>query len=123
MSVSLEALAMAGANYLESGMDIEEWEQQDLGPPPPHLLAEEEEREEEEKIYQKKNNEDDGRIGDDLVTILYHVKESLIRMITNERTARRVWSIGRTYMRAIIRVLVMIRIDIINRCKASSPPY
>ena len=49
MSVSLEALAMAGANYLESGMDIEEWEQQDLGPPPPHLLAEEEEREEEEK--------------------------------------------------------------------------
>ena len=49
MSVSLEALAMAGANYLESGMDIEEWEQQDLGTPPPHLLAEEEEREEEEK--------------------------------------------------------------------------
>ena len=97
MPVSLEALAMAGVNYLESGMDIEEWEHKDLGLPPPHLLTEE-----EEEIYLKKNNEDDGSIRDDLITILYHVKESLIRKIMNERTARRVWSVVRTFIRAIL---------------------
>ena len=106
MSVSLEALAMAGVNYLESGMDIEEWERQDLGPPPSHLLAEEEEEEEEEKgMFQEKNHEH----GD-----------------TNEKTriARPVRSIGRTYLRVIISVLVMMRIDITNKCtKASSPPF
>lgn len=42
MSVSLEALAMAGADYLEWDMDVEEWEQKDLEPPLPHLLVEEE---------------------------------------------------------------------------------
>ncbi|KAJ0083019.1 hypothetical protein Patl1_12405 [Pistacia atlantica] len=43
MSVSLEALAMAGTDYAELGMDFEEWEhREDLEPPPPHLLADEE---------------------------------------------------------------------------------
>ncbi|KAJ0082097.1 hypothetical protein Patl1_12412 [Pistacia atlantica] len=43
MSVSLEALAMAGTDYAEWGMDFEEWEhREDLEPPPPHLLADEE---------------------------------------------------------------------------------
>lgn len=44
--VSLEALAMAGVNYVEYGMSIEEWEHRELDPyPPPHLLADEEEDE------------------------------------------------------------------------------
>lgn len=48
MSVSLEALAMAGASGVECAMDIEEWERNDLEQyPPPHLLAEDEEEEEE----------------------------------------------------------------------------
>ncbi|GMI67942.1 hypothetical protein HRI_000463500 [Hibiscus trionum] len=38
MSVSIEALAMAGVDYMEWGMDIEEWEC-DHELPPPHLLA------------------------------------------------------------------------------------
>ncbi|KHN31377.1 hypothetical protein glysoja_023031 [Glycine soja] len=44
MSVSLEALAMAGASDVEFAMDIEEWERKDLEQyPPPHLLAHEKE--------------------------------------------------------------------------------
>ncbi|KAL5751501.1 hypothetical protein ACOSP7_021708 [Xanthoceras sorbifolium] len=40
MGVSLEALAMADVEYVEWGMDIEEWEHEDsLRPPSPHLLA------------------------------------------------------------------------------------
>lgn len=47
MSVSIEALAMAGANYIECGIDTEQWEREDLAElPPPHLLAEEEDDEE-----------------------------------------------------------------------------
>ena len=66
-------------NYIESGMDIEEWQRHNLASPPPHLVAHEEE---EEENYQKKNNEDD------LITILfYHVKE---------------YPIGRSFMRAIL---------------------
>ncbi|KAF2293036.1 hypothetical protein GH714_035567 [Hevea brasiliensis] len=44
MTVSIEALAMAGMDYLEWGMDVQEWEREE--PPPPHLLAEEEKEEE-----------------------------------------------------------------------------
>ncbi|XVF15215.1 hypothetical protein REPUB_Repub09cG0131500 [Reevesia pubescens] len=46
MSVSIEALAMAGTDYIEWGMGIEEWEQE-LEFPPAYLLADEEEGEEE----------------------------------------------------------------------------
>lgn len=49
MSVSIEALAMAGADYVEWGIDMEEWEQREMERPPPHLLADEEEKEGDEK--------------------------------------------------------------------------
>ena len=45
MSVSIEALVMAGVDYLEWGMDIEEWERDDEVSPP-HLLADDGEEEE-----------------------------------------------------------------------------
>ncbi|KDP46813.1 hypothetical protein JCGZ_24022 [Jatropha curcas] len=46
MSVSMEALAMAGVDYLEWGKQVQEWKQDDeFESPPPHLLAEEEEEE------------------------------------------------------------------------------
>lgn len=41
MSVSFEALAMAGVDYNECGISMEEWEQSEMTTPP-HLLAEEE---------------------------------------------------------------------------------
>ncbi|XWS33336.1 hypothetical protein CRYUN_Cryun22dG0073100 [Craigia yunnanensis] len=41
MSVSIEALAMAGVDFMEWGMDIEEWKRDDKLPPP-HLLADNE---------------------------------------------------------------------------------
>ncbi|GJZ32981.1 hypothetical protein Tco_0578417 [Tanacetum coccineum] len=37
MSISNEALAMAGVDYNEWGMDIEEYERREMEPPPPHL--------------------------------------------------------------------------------------
>ncbi|XVE83126.1 hypothetical protein DITRI_Ditri16bG0062300 [Diplodiscus trichospermus] len=50
-SVSIEALAMAGVDFMEWGMDIEEWERDDELPPP-HLLADDEEEEEEEEFLE-----------------------------------------------------------------------
>ncbi|KAL7230694.1 hypothetical protein ACSBR2_009052 [Camellia fascicularis] len=47
MSISFEALAMSGTNYLEFGMDIEEWERLD-SEVPSHLYADEQEEEEGE---------------------------------------------------------------------------
>ena len=41
MLVSIEALAMAGVDYNEWGMDLEEWERIEDGPPAPHLYADE----------------------------------------------------------------------------------
>ncbi|KAL4578024.1 hypothetical protein LXL04_014139 [Taraxacum kok-saghyz] len=47
MSISIEALAMAGVDYNEWGMDFEEWERmQEMGPPPPHLYSEDYEEDE-----------------------------------------------------------------------------
>jgi hypothetical protein len=42
-TVSLEALAMAGLDYLEFAVDAEQWEH-DMAQAPPHLLVEEEEQ-------------------------------------------------------------------------------
>lgn len=57
MSISIEALAMVGADYLDWGMDIEEWERRD-SELPPHLLAEQEkeddDEEEEVRVQRKK---------------------------------------------------------------------
>ncbi|XP_012853294.1 PREDICTED: cytochrome P450 71B36 [Erythranthe guttata] len=52
MSISLEALAMSGANFLEVGFDMNEWEQME-SEVPPHLLADEEEENEEEEEEKK----------------------------------------------------------------------
>ncbi|KAG2286537.1 hypothetical protein Bca52824_046141 [Brassica carinata] len=50
----MEALAMAGADYQEWGLSIEEWEFQE-SVVPPHLLADDAEKDEEEDHQ----NEDD----------------------------------------------------------------
>ncbi|KAG6604036.1 Zinc finger protein STOP1-like protein, partial [Cucurbita argyrosperma subsp. sororia] len=56
MSVSLEALAMAGMDSGEWGIDVEEWETQDLDRcPPPYLLAEE--RDDDEASEQPSGSE------------------------------------------------------------------
>ncbi|GMI86585.1 hypothetical protein HRI_002327800 [Hibiscus trionum] len=46
MSVSIEALAMAGVDYMEWGIHIEDWEREDELPPP-HLLADDDGEEEQ----------------------------------------------------------------------------
>ncbi|XP_052195115.1 uncharacterized protein LOC127803121 [Diospyros lotus] len=52
MSVSIEALAMAGANYLDYGMDIKEWERL-ASQLPPHLFLEEDD---DDVGMERKNN-------------------------------------------------------------------
>lgn len=47
----MEAMAMAGIDYTECGMDTNEFEKEDYYDPPPHLLVVEEEA-------MKKNNSD-----------------------------------------------------------------
>jgi hypothetical protein len=37
--MSIEALAMAGMDYRESGIKLEEWEKSGLEQPPLHLVA------------------------------------------------------------------------------------
>ncbi|KAJ0082098.1 hypothetical protein Patl1_12413 [Pistacia atlantica] len=54
MSVSMEALAMAGTDYLEWGVEIEDWEHEDFEPPPSHLLADEEDEDDETRRESKK---------------------------------------------------------------------
>uniref|UniRef100_A0A803KSI7 Uncharacterized protein n=1 Tax=Chenopodium quinoa TaxID=63459 RepID=A0A803KSI7_CHEQI len=44
MSISLEALAMAGEDYASFGLETEEWERADLEETPDHLLAAEDEQ-------------------------------------------------------------------------------
>lgn len=68
---SMEALAMAGVDYQEWGLSIEEWELQE-SVVPPHLLADdfEDEEEEEEDIHSDNDDseveeEDDHRRDDD----------------------------------------------------------
>ncbi|KAL2453262.1 Uncharacterized protein Adt_49234 [Abeliophyllum distichum] len=56
MSISLEALAMSGANYLEYGLDVEEWEQLE-SKVPLHLLADDKD-EDEERDKDKRNKID-----------------------------------------------------------------
>ncbi|KAK8716502.1 hypothetical protein V6N13_043809 [Hibiscus sabdariffa] len=52
MPVSIEALAMAGVDYMDWGMDIEEWECDDELPPP-HLLADDDDDKEDELMQRK----------------------------------------------------------------------
>ncbi|XP_010526659.1 PREDICTED: prostatic spermine-binding protein [Tarenaya hassleriana] len=69
MAVSLEALAMAGADYRQWGLDIEEWEDQDsdVDHVPPHLLADDDEEEQEEHDdHQPRDDEDGDRCDKDL---------------------------------------------------------
>ncbi|KAL1568057.1 hypothetical protein AAHA92_03464 [Salvia divinorum] len=47
MTISLEALAMSGANFLEVGLDVKEWEQTDLEIPS-YLLADNEEEDDDD---------------------------------------------------------------------------
>ncbi|CAA0833906.1 Unknown protein [Striga hermonthica] len=54
MRVSLEAQAMSGANYLEHGYDMEEWERMESEVPAYLLAEEDEEKKEPEKIVRKR---------------------------------------------------------------------
>ncbi|GER53465.1 actin-binding FH2 protein [Striga asiatica] len=53
MRVSLEAQAMSGANYVENGYDIEEWERMESEVPAYLLAEEDEEKIEPNKIVHK----------------------------------------------------------------------
>ncbi|CAL1400171.1 unnamed protein product [Linum trigynum] len=66
LSISLEALAMAGVDYVEWGMDAEEWERQQLRqPPPPHLLADDHDLQEDHSPAATVVENDAGHNGND----------------------------------------------------------
>uniref|UniRef100_A0A5B7BHW5 Uncharacterized protein n=1 Tax=Davidia involucrata TaxID=16924 RepID=A0A5B7BHW5_DAVIN len=139
MSISIEALAMAGANYLESGMEIEEWERRDLETPP-YLLAEAEDeialgerknirlshhsfhtgflKPVDKSITVGRNNPsnddedcDDFDNDDDGVTVGCHLKVGLER-VRDKKTFKCLRSIGMMVMCAIIRLLMILRTEI-----------
>ncbi|KAK8652817.1 hypothetical protein V6N13_126840 [Hibiscus sabdariffa] len=104
MSVSIEALAMAGVDYKDWGMYIEEWERDDELPAP-HLLADADGEEEEEfmrKRFHRKNNnrnvEDDG--GDHEV--------GYRGMVQWRRRMENVWLCLLTMVKTMIKLLVII---------------
>jgi hypothetical protein len=115
--VPLEALAMAGADYLEFSLDAEEWESQDLmqAEAPPHLLVEEEEEEEQgafptTHIFRSLHAEDYGD-GDDDDRVAVKCQSKLgVGGIIDESTEKCLSSI-RLVVRAIMRLLLIIRID------------
>ncbi|XP_059432573.1 uncharacterized protein LOC132165892 [Corylus avellana] len=109
MAVSLEALAMAGADYLEFSLDAEEWESQDLmqAETPPHLLVEEEE---EQGAFPTTHffrslhaKDDDAPDADDRITVKC---KSKVGGIIDESIEKCLSSI-RLVVRAIIRLLLM----------------
>ncbi|KAA8546806.1 hypothetical protein F0562_003270 [Nyssa sinensis] len=125
-----DALAMAGANYLESGIEIEEWERRDLEPPP-HLLAEEEE-EERENMYgfpithftQDSQNQltnlskwaETSTSNDDGVNVRRHPNVGLESGIDKKRFGS-LRSIGVMVICAITKVLMILRTEIRKRLK------
>lgn len=144
MSVSMEALAMAGADYLEYGKDIEEWEHEDLEPTPPHLLADDDDDEEEDVrakfqygfpslhfsqdlLKPSRHSSSSGGYdnGDeDQITIPYQPKLDFgICSNKDKSLAWRVRSIRLTLamMRAVLRLLMSFSIDIGKKIKTPSP--
>lgn len=114
--VSLEALAMAGADYLEFSLDDEEWESQDLmkAEAPPHLLVEEEEEEEQgafptTHIFRNLHAEDygdgDGN-GDDRVAVKCQSNLGVGGII--DESIENCLSSIRLVVRAIMRLLLII---------------
>lgn len=65
MTVSLEALAMSGADFLKVGLDFEEWEQNDSEIPPYMLADEEDEDADDDNVkglkYGNVGDNDDGK--------------------------------------------------------------
>lgn len=124
MAFSLEALAMAGTDYLEFGVDVEEWEQ-DLGEPPPHLLVEEEDKGAEVvrrnsypfpsshilPIHHAKDKTDHGdEYQSDVVTVTSRPEVGL-GGITEQRMAKCSTSIG-LMVRATTRLLTIIIMNV-----------
>ncbi|KAK9713470.1 hypothetical protein RND81_06G029600 [Saponaria officinalis] len=68
MSVSLEALAMAGEDYVNFGMKMEEWERVEVEETPDHLMAYEDDDEYEEPWFLPRiSNANNDGVNDDVV--------------------------------------------------------
>lgn len=123
MSIPIEALAMAGVDYIEWGMDIEDWERDD-GLPPPHLLADVYEEEEEEEFTKRHvkqgcsininssfpcyNQEDDDNASEGSVTEFCYPIPGVFHEWRN--TTEKIWLY---FMPIVKRVLTMIKLLIV----------
>ena len=105
---------MAGVDYIEWGMDVEEWERENSELPPPHLLAEEE----EEKQQQHCESRD---IGGAPLDCNPRISKGRSRIRVTERTWK--WLIC---MKMIItavrtRVVLIMRKRLINKPLVAAP--
>ena len=107
MSVSLESLGISRLNYHESGIEVKEL---DL-PPPIYSISEQVHWSEKQQRRWWPQCRWFGS------NIMPAKRMSDINIMHTIRTSRRVWSRGMTIMRAIIRVSMIIRMDIIYRLK------
>lgn len=74
MSISIEALAMAGTDHIEWGMSFAEWERMDIGPPPPYLY-------DDEDCDFKQHHEEDKEVVELKIDSSYHSQDVLIKGI------------------------------------------
>lgn len=121
MAISLEALAMSGADYIEYGMDIEEWELLD-SETPPHLLADEEDEQEEtiRPVFRllsdwKTNPSRDNEVCDGFLRKI-HSGRGLER-IQEAKLAEWLKSFGKMMINPFIRLLVILRTVVGGRLK------
>ncbi|OAY35825.1 uncharacterized protein LOC122725243 [Manihot esculenta] len=109
MRVSLEALAMADMDYVEWGMDVQEWErreEEEDGAPPPHLLAEEDE-------------DEDFPLNLNFPGKLSHVEANQSRNEDENNVAQSEWWKAIFLMvKTIIRILIITWVDIRERCNS-----
>ncbi|CAH1436879.1 unnamed protein product [Lactuca virosa] len=76
MSISIEALAMAGTDHIEWGMSFAEWERMDIGPPPPYLY------DDEDCDFEQQHHEEDKEVVElKQIDSSYHSQDVLIKGI------------------------------------------
>ncbi|KAK3225915.1 hypothetical protein Dsin_005779 [Dipteronia sinensis] len=109
MSISMEALAMAGVDYVEWGMNVEEWEREDSELTPAHLLAEEEEEEEQQQHRGSCLLKDVGGVTLDCNPRVSKVGRSSIVDIGHQRMWKWLIYVKMMVAAAVIRLVLMMR--------------
>ncbi|TXG60698.1 hypothetical protein EZV62_015271 [Acer yangbiense] len=109
------SISMAGVDYVEWGMDVEEWEQEDSELPPPHLLAEEEEEKQQQQYCESRD------IGGATLDCNPRISKGRSRIRVTERMWK--WLICMKMIIAAVRtrVVLIMRKRLINKPLIAAP--